>query len=170
MPDNATASQDMGHPQKGLEFQRHIFALPEIPISEKTFCQILSWRPHEVLVFDGIDLWGLQIHCLTRELENFIKNFFEEGIWPRRWNVPPVIMTWSIWLQWICTKISKLRNPVAFDSEPFSDPWSYSCSWSIGDLLPWPDVHLIFGWAMGKARLRHHPMLFYFGWGSWQEW
>ena len=35
MPDNATASQDMGHPQKGLEFQRHVFALPEILISGK---------------------------------------------------------------------------------------------------------------------------------------
>ena len=134
MPDNATASQDMGHPQKGLEFQGHIFVLLEIPISGKMFRKILSWGPHEVSVFDGIDLWNLQIHCLTRELENSIKNFFEESIWPQIWNVPPVIKTWSIWLQWICTKIPKGRYYLA-DLWPlililFSEPWSCSWYWS----------------------------------------
>ena len=39
MPDNAAASQDMGHPQKGLEFQRHIFVLQEILISGKHFAK-----------------------------------------------------------------------------------------------------------------------------------
>ena len=48
MPDNATASQDMGHPQKGLEFQGHIFVLPEILISGKHRVKYFFRGLHEV--------------------------------------------------------------------------------------------------------------------------